>query len=316
MKRVRETVVVGFVAAAILAIPALTFAVINPPINPLAGFDGPVVIKYTNFDEGTVYLVPGGPPPAGTEYGIHGGAGIPILNGLPQTGIIPPAAAPTDSWGIFRIDTITDTTGTIDIYNRFSFPYEITGIFWGSQDSYLKVTDGGLPTEQQETHGVGMHAAFFTDFTKNWNPAGGPLAVGSWAGGLPVYPTATDGNLLWTVNSVPGWLLGDPDEFFSFFRPQGNGPGAASSNGGFVADAGAVPFWGTGGFNSTIIDSVGADMEINFTADTVGAFTWLLHSDDPIRLQRNASIPEPISAGLSLLGLAGLGLIASRRRTA
>ena len=54
MKRVREILALTALAAVFAAAPVLTQAA---AIDPLAGWTGPVVIKYTNFDEGTVYNV-------------------------------------------------------------------------------------------------------------------------------------------------------------------------------------------------------------------------------------------------------------------
>jgi hypothetical protein len=264
------------------------------------GYSGEVRMKFINFDEGTVYVADDG------EYGAHGGGGVGDLDALPQLSPVG-GVANEDGWGVFRIQEILDSTGLITFYNHATANFEITGIFYGIQDTYLKVTDAGTTDEQQEIHSNGLSADFWAG-PKNFNPAGGPLARTS----ATTNPTATDGTLIWSLNAVPGWVAGDSDEFFSYFRPSDGGPGIMSSNGGFYGEWGATP-GGLGVDNGQWLDPVGPDLESNFTGET-GSFGWLLNSDDPFRA--TPAIPEPVTAAMSLLGLAGVALVALRRRSA
>lgn len=270
----------------------------------LKGYVGPVKMKYTNYDVGVMYY-----PGQNGEW-----IGQSTLDALPQSPV--PGGAPgEDLWFIFRMENITDLTGTIVLWDRTSAAEEITGIGWGEYDTYLRVTNHGLPTESDEIHGRSLYVAFFEDTSKNFDPYGqgnpAPVARGT---PNPTYPTATDGNLLWTLASVPGWNMNFPDdEFFTTFYPQAGGPGGTTAQGGFFAEAGPVPYWGTGPFNWWLSDPNGADVKADFSGDIDPRQEWHIISDDPMRTRLN--IPEPGTTAFLLLGLAGLGALRYRRRT-
>ncbi|NJL30917.1 MAG: hypothetical protein HC898_04410 [Phycisphaerales bacterium] len=271
-------------------------------------YKGDVVMKLIGFDEGTIYT--------GLADGTYGGTGntandIATMNGLPQFAPRSNSSNSGDTWGIFQIREITDPTGTVTIYNHATASKHLVGIFWGLKDTKITVSAGG---SFQQIAGVDIHTAVFEVPVGSYDPSGGALAAGSWAGGNPVFPTVTTGDLIWTWSSIPGSNPNDPtNEFFTNFLPQGLGPGIAISFGDWVAALGPVPFWGEGPDNGQLE----GELEINFTAegrlqDTFGG-KWLLRVDDPIRVQVRP-IPEPATVGLGLISLLALSAGVTRRR--
>ena len=226
-----------------------------------------ITMHVKNFDEGTLYNV------VDNTY-----TGVLNLDALAQ---LSPVGGLTwrgqsDTWGIFRVDDIQDTDGNY-LYQG-SASREITAIFWGETDNYLKqTTTTGLVA--QEIHGIGLQAAFFYDTTPDWatvakttGPAGWTPDYGAdgqpgkagvdddgdgtadnsdleylWAGsddGGPQYTGITDGNLIWTMNSTSGKYQTFPtDEFFADFD---QAQAAYASSGAVLLDMGSVDGWGTG----------------------------------------------------------------------
>lgn len=256
--------------------------------------NGPLVMKYVNYDVGALYTV---------GNGLY--VGDANLNALPQT-------APTggrageDSWAIFRVESISNANQTVTYYNRYTAAAEITGIVWGEKDTYLNQTGAGSSLTQ-DIHGVGMHVAFFVDSSKNFDPTLGPSARAADGS----YPTVTDGQLIWTFNSVAGWDVSFPgDEFFTTFRPNA-GVGDTSANGGMFAGLGSVPLFGTGAWNGDLDPNgvaSGVAARLDFTG-AVGSDGWMVNSNDPVRL---TLVPEPGTMAVLVLG--GLALIRRRRR--
>jgi hypothetical protein len=257
--------------------------------------NGLIVIKYVNYDVGSQYNV---------SNGLYQGEAT--LDGLTQTP--PPGGLGVeDSWAIFRVESIMDITQTVTYYNRGTAGMEITGILWGERDTYLNQTGSGS-TLTQDIHGVGMHVAFFEDAAMNFNPTLGPTA----RQGNGNYPTVTDGQLIWTFTSVPGWDTTFPaDEFFTTFRPNAIVTDT-SANGGLLAAKGTVPFFGTGAKND-VLDPSGIAPGVAGRADftgRVGSNGWQVTSNDPFILR---IVPEP--ATIFVMLAAGLPALLKRRRS-
>jgi hypothetical protein len=263
----------------------------------LMGYNGPVTIKLSNYDTGTQYHI--------TQDATY--VGETVLDSLLQTPS-PGALAGEDAWTIMVVQQILagqDGSGAI-LYERGSASTEITAIIWGTRDTYLKVTNAGTALEVQDIHSVGLHAAFFEDLAKNYSGTAGPSARDNSDPNKPWYPTVTDGTPLWTMNSAPGFnSLFPSDEFFTTYSPSGNLLGGLAAAGGFYADFGAVPGYGTGPDNGQWASPANQpDLSVQFTG-RLGSFNWLVNSEDPVL---GTMVPEPgsamIMAGLGLLGLA------------
>ena len=325
--------VLGVILAVSGAAQALTFDV---------PYQGEVVMKFKNWDVGTLYDVPDGE--------ITGEGTLDGETQLPPVGAYPSGTlgSTEDSWGIFRLDSITDTSGTIDLWNRFTpGRAEVTGIFWGERDVKLNQTtvrihvddgpgpdddDDGIPGEdpnftdytRQDIEGVGMSVAFFEDPSNDFDPfpgAGPPppadIAAARTAPGA--FTTATNGALIFSMNSVPGHFASSPNEFFTEFWPDG-GPLGANASGGMFAELGKVDLDGDGVADDEGIQNTpewmrpGADFTFEFTGEPDGTGTWTVISDDPIRAHY---VPEPmtmLAVGIALSSLGGY--VRRRRRTA
>jgi len=256
-----------------------------------------------------------------------------------------PGAAPgEDGWGIFWLESIKQKgagitpDGTLywsaftdTAYNTKS---EITGIFWGITDTFVKQSTG---SSSQEIHGTGLYFAFFEDFGQDFTPAtpdtgGGPGNRGElWGGGDKTKPywtlatndgadagadgqtgTIDDAKPIWTGVSVPGFKTAYPtDEFFTTFDPSA-APGGFTGAGGFNAEMGAVPVWGAGSLNGMWFDPTGADLFFSFTGTSYdGSTGWMVTSNDPVR---GRVTPELPSGALMLIGLVPMGLAFLRRK--
>jgi len=288
--------------------------------------DQAVVFKFRNWDVGTIY---------GAGNGVFGSQSTPDptdLDGLAQTGPLG-GDGTEDSWGIVKLveiyledDPLTPLIdeGAVPIWQTTNSLEEITGIFWGSQDTYLEDTCSGT-SHVQRNEGIDLNAAFFADlksaggFTA-FNQLAGPTARD--ASGLPIYPTVTDGTLLWTFNSIKGHNSASNGEFFTEFYPTPQ-PGTESANGGAWLVTGSVPYWGYGSANKEIAEYIpdpdgagplnGCDATFKFTGIPDPGGKWLVQSDDPLRTRVS---PELSSSALMLLGLVPIGIGWRRRKTA
>ena len=295
MRSLKVVLALALVAALAQSASAVSFG----------GYVGKIQMKFRNYDVGTLYTL--GPGPAGPFIGQG------LVNGLPQTP--PPGAAPfEDGWGIFRITEIWGTsdgglTFEVPLWSNATASTELTGMFWGERDTYvLQYIDPASLVTKQAIHGVGLHVAVFEDSAKNFNPAPGPL---SRATPFPVYPTVTDGSLIWTVNSVPGWDAGFPtDEFFTVFTP-GAAPGAVNAQGGFWGTMGSVPTWGLGPSNNQL--DIPNLVDVMFGFDGRASTGWMVISNDPVEA---TVVPEPLTMLGVLASVGGIAGYIRKRRLA
>ena len=262
-------------------------------INFDVDYQGPISMKFSNWDVGTLYDV---------QDGLYEGEAVidAIAAQLPPEGAI----GSEDTWGVFRLASITDPSGTIDLWNRYDGRPEVTGIFWGERDVYLTQTTVVIGPDTlltQEIHGVGMSVAFFEDPSNDFDPfpAAGIAAERTAPG---AFTTVTNGTLIWSMTSIPGHDATFPThEFFTEFWPD-RAAGEINAVGGFFAEIGAVDLDGdgiagdVGELNDLIVDDL---FTFEFTGEPDATGTWIVLSDDPIHTN---IIPEPATVGLLILG--------------
>jgi hypothetical protein len=287
------------IACLVLAVsgPARGFAFLEP-------YNGPIKLKFQNWDVGTLYNV---------ADGVYTGEAA--LNGLTQT---PPPSrfGIEDTWGVVQLTDIIGVNGNVPLWSYLTAPTEVTGLFWGERDTSLIQTTDGSGNVTQQIEGVGLHIAFWEDPNKD---LGDPRLLYAGTGntgtarrtGATTFDGATEGTLLWTLDSVAGFGTGG-NEFFATFSPSGNiiFPGY-NSVGGALADFVTNPA-GTGTQNPPngfFLDNPGADWRVTWTGvhDPMNVFEVL--SDDPILA---TTVPEP--ATMVLVALGGLGVLFGRKR--
>ena len=320
MKGFKICAIAGLVLA--LAAPAWAITLVYEE-GPYLGqsYVGPIVMKYMNFDVGTVYPTYA----VGTSHGYSGppnvalvGGGVATLDGLgatPPPGVVPGLVYPTsneDSWGICRLTTIKDPAGWV-LWTPAVKGREVTMLFRGEQDFYVKQESA----VEQYIDGVGFALDFYEEplpSATSWDPTGGTAVRGS----ATTYPTITEGNLVLSLRSVPGFINGPGEygglatEFESRFKVS-----TLTGEGDVYADV-------VGGSQMAIYDSnnistavsvangfPNTDMSIAWTMQGTNVADWLVTSEDPIHT--TVLIPEPVTTVSVLLAVAGIGGYLRRR---
>lgn len=289
---------------------------VNLPPNVL------LQMKFINWDVGTIY--------GGYADGTYTEAQLHATPPGGTTQTRPPSSnSGEDSWGVFRLREIDDPLGN-PVYAT-SATSEITGIFWGGHDWQMSQT-GGVQT----IYDRGINFAFYLDNTPDFN-RGDPTTDRTKDGSvyLPFFNTATDGTLIWTGHSVPGFIapggVVDPlNEFVTVFNPTTKDV----NNGGFYGDLSPVTYKDGLGVTHTLTGqdngqwslwkpgnpAFPANFQFQFTGldATIGDPTskWLVRSNDPIT--GISSTPELSTCALLLLGFVpiGMGRMRLRRKKA
>ncbi len=312
-KKLMAVLVAGGTLCLPSAVNAISLVYLEGP-NVGQTYAGPVTIKMFNYDTGSLY-----PTYAmGSSYGYSGSptnvgyqAGVSALDSqvvlqAANASLIPGGYGDTleDSWGIARVTGIY-TPDNYAVWTPLAANKEITAMFWGEQDFYLRQS----ALDVQTMNGVGMHVDFYEDAALNYTPTNGTL----WKTGLAAYATATDGTRILRTASVAGFLHGAgaegglAAEFESLFNTTAlTGTGAAYVS---LYDASTRDY---SQFNSdmyTGLTGLTADIKLEFTTSATSVSDWLVTSQDP--LTATAVIPEPVEATLLVMGGA---LLMLRRR--
>jgi len=298
-------------------------------------FKGSFKINLINFDNGSLYQNLGTPGNA-AGYGANGTGtqtipgGISTLDGVQAAGSTGAYSQPTvingvaqpasnsaeDSWGIARIQTITDQFGSI-VWSEGGKNAQLTIMFYGEKDFYVNQLAGGF----QEIDGVGMHVdLYYQSKTDGAYTQYNPLLGSSNRTGANSYNTVTDGELILSAVSTGGFihdagtLGGLATEFASNFNASSGGTGQMFMNvtGGSMGYA-----FDQNGFDSPFVAGKSADLFGQFTTQVNGAptvtFDWLGSSNDPVK-GGFQPVPEPSTYGLAGAALLS-GMVALRRRS-
>ena len=294
-------------------------------------FSGAYKINFGDFDMGSTYTpftvgdakgfgqggtgtqtIPGGIATldAAESAGATGAVSVQTtVNGVGQgAGTV----GPEDSWGIARVSQITDLANNV-VWSEAGKNAQLTVMFYGEKDFYIKQLAGGF----QEINGVGLHTdLYLQSHGVGFTAFDSTLGSGGRTG-LSSYTNVTDGALILSTVSTPGFIhdtgiLGGPTtEFLSNYNATSGGTGQAylSVTGGSMASA-----FNTNGFISPY-NSNTADLFAQFTTNAFAGSSvnnWLVSSQDPV-IGNFAPVPEPSTYGLAAAG-ALAGIIALRRR--
>jgi hypothetical protein len=285
------------VAAVGLSVAASAITVTQAGL--LGSYTGPIIIKYSNWDEGTLYDVSS--VPANTIVSTSGLTKT--LSPTVPTHLTSNVGPAGDSWGILRVSGIYTGDGNNNplwTYSNSS-PFEITGIFWGETDTNLQVSGG-----TEYIYGGGMNFAFFANATGSLSAAAPNNAA---------VDSATAGQLIWSASSVPGVSGSVPGAgFYTGFTPTTTAP-LVNVNGAAWADFGSVVIGGiahTGSLNGMFgSDAPSHDLSVQFTG-LPATGSWLTDSQDPA-LAVSVPTPAAMSGAVLLVGIGAVNLYRRRR---
>jgi hypothetical protein len=282
---------------------------------------GPVTIKLTNFEVGTVY--PNYAPGTGFGFGALGAdasvcAGVTTLDGLatspagslplgPCTGVDPNGPNREDSWGIAKVTRIEDVYSDA-LWTPAGKGQEITVLFYGEQDFYLEQVNA----DEQWIDGAGMRADLYSEplpTATAFNATGGTGARTA----ANTYPTVTDGTLILTTISVPGHIhqAGVAGGLATEFEARFNGASLTGDGEAFLSVTGGAD---AAQFNHDTFAPLAAglptaDIRVQFDTAPTPVADWLVTSWGPIVAQ----VPEPGSLALLVVGAAVLAVRRRRR---
>ena len=292
------------------------------------GYDGPVTMKFTNWDMGVLYNAPAVPaigipavnafevfayPSANGNYYDHLGNVVPV-NDVNRE----------DMWGIGQITRIYPTGGnpvTDVLWLPGDDGVELSALFYGERDNALVDAGIALPGFQVIA-GQGLQFDMYENPVDHFNDAGGALQGSSGRTGFNTYNGITDGTLVASLLSQPN--VGGPnpgvnDEFVSIFKPNAT---FTTGEGTFTSYMELDPCTAAAQrdydqFNTDAMTPWLYDFTIDGTTipndGSVGPIVsdWIVLSEDPIR--GNAVIPEPVTMLGVFLGLGSLTSYIRRR---
>lgn len=270
-------------------------------------YTGTLVFKYTNYDEGQLYDVSSSP--TGTALNPNTLSGV-AGHTFTDINTINSGYATSDSWGIFIVSSIYKVVNNVQVLvwsDTNTDGVELTGVFWGEQDTTVVNNGGGSVT----TYGSGTNYAMFYDTTPDFNPSAGPSAA--------ALASATDGAVELTGVGAPLGLPMDLAADFTSTYVIGNGPNPLQpvngvySNGVSLGTTATVNNGSslTGEWNSSV--DTGYQVQFSGVPFTNGSTSsWDVLSNDPLMI---TAIPTPTAVwgGVIMAGFVGLNVIRRRR---
>jgi hypothetical protein len=297
-------------ALGILAFGALTGgaeAITLPP--------GEVVFHFSGLDSGAVYggscVTVGGCDAAqiapGTPIGGGGTAGV-----LPTAG--PGFVAGEDSWGIFRVSTITDANLNI-VWSSGQGGEFLTGIFYNSQD-FQVIFDPVTGVQTTQSTGI-AGGSILIDVYVDDDP--GIFGLPGIRTGADSYPTMTDGTLWLSLATVAGSDASVPTAHLTGTFNTNTGTGGSH----MFADVTGGAFAGSiePGTQTT---NIGTPADFSFEFDIVACTNqapglcppgagWTAGFNDPAVTSIVAQPLTVVLLGSALAGMGGVGYIRRRR---
>ncbi|GAX62292.1 ABC-type dipeptide transport system, periplasmic component [Candidatus Scalindua japonica] len=203
-----------------------------------------------------------------------------------------------DTWGIAQIDQITNTAGTISLFDKDLSNFELTMFFWGFDDDIITAPN---VLGNSNIGAVGGRVQVWKDFAQDFDPT---IGTAGRTGGS-TFTTATEGELV--LDLIPHAFANGTtlNANFNFISNTGSGVVYLDTSGAGSWDA----------FYDTDSQLMGSDflfqwtVENNAQGDTVA--DWTVRGDGR---QEAALVPEATTVALLGIGLVGMAGVAVRKK--
>lgn len=271
-----------------------------------SNYQGKLVFKYTNYDEGQIYNTPAYNPAGGNSYAASSLAKDPSHT-FTDISTVDSRFAKSDSWGIFRVSEIYKFGAATPSWSAVGKNIEITGVFWGIQDKTVVVENDGSVS----VYGVNTNYALFLDSSLNFDPTSGPTTSVALS-------TAIDGTAILTGVGSPIGLAADPTADFKSNYSIGGG-NELQPNVGIYSSGISLGTTSAVNIGGSVVGAWNGDIAPKFSVQFSGVpyengktTSWDVLSNDPLMV---TVIPTPTAVwgGIIMAGFVGLNVIRRRR---